>query len=98
MATLYRRFQAVFGWALIAVGLVVLPLPIPLGAIMIVIGIAMVAPTSPGVRDVLRKVRTRFPSFDRTLEGWRPHLPNLIRTLIEDTRPEPTMPQDADQT
>ncbi len=87
MASLYRRFQAIFGWMLIAVGLVVLPLPIPLGAIMIVIGIAMVSPSSPMMRDVLRNVRVRFPSFSATLDGWAPRMPALIRILIEDTRP-----------
>ncbi len=94
MASLYRRFQAVFGWAMIGVGLVVLPLPIPLGAIMIVVGIALVAPTSPATRDSLRNVRRRFHGFDRTLERWRPYMPPLIRQLIEDTRPDkPTLPE-----
>ncbi len=87
MEMMYRRFQALVGWLFIIIGLVVLPMPIPLGAIMIVVGIALVAPTSPGMRNVLRRVRRRFPSFDRQLERWLPKFPKFIQDLIISTRP-----------
>ena len=84
---LFLYIQAVIGWILILVGLVVWPLPIPFGLLMIVIGIALVVPTSPGMRRLLRYLRRRYPAFDRQLERLKPHLPKFIQTMIERTRP-----------
>ncbi len=79
--------QAVIGWLFILVGLVLWPLPLPFGLIMLIIGIALVVPTSPGMRRLLRGLRKRYPVLDRQLERMRPHLPKFMRTMIERTRP-----------
>lgn len=85
---LMRHFSAAAGWVLIAVGLLVFPLPIPFGAIMIVVGIALVAPTSPFMQRLLKRVRSRFPAFSRRLDTMRDRMPKFVRELIDLTRPD----------
>lgn len=94
MANFYRHVQAIIGWLFIGVGLIVLPLPIPLGAIMIVVGIAMVAPHSPVMRRILTRIRRRFPGFDRQLERWYERFPAFVQRLIDQTRPNGAPPTD----
>ncbi len=95
LAMIYRRLRVVVGWLLIILGIPIVPLPIPFGAIMVVVGIALVAPSSPAMRAILRRVRKRFPSFNDQLKRWRNKFPAFIRDLIDQTCPDRPDPGNA---
>ena len=76
-----------FGSVLILVGLVVLPLPIPLGLIMITIGFALLAPYIPAFQRLVTHMRRKWPDLDRSLRRYRNRFPPVIRKTIDKTHP-----------
>lgn len=77
----------VFGSTLVVAGLIVLPLPIPLGLIMLTIGFALLAPYIPAVQRFIKFLRVKWPGFDRTLRRYRNRLPPVVRRTIDKTCP-----------
>ena len=75
------------GGILIIVGLIVLPLPIPLGLIMITIGCALLAPYVPAVQRLVRRIRTKWPLVDAALLRHRHRMPEVIKSTIDKTHP-----------
>lgn len=83
-------FHQVLGTVLILVGLVVLPLPIPLGLIMITVGFALLAPYVPFFQRVVEKMRRKWPNIDATLLKYRDKMPPIIQRTIDKTHPNRT--------
>lgn len=77
----------VFGSTLVVAGLIVLPLPIPLGLIMLTIGFALLAPYIPAVQRLIRKMRVKSPDLDAALRRYRDRFPPVIRKTIDKTHP-----------
>ena len=75
------------GGSFIAAGIVLLPLPIPLGLLFLLTGIALLAPYNAATQTVVRNMRTRFPRIDRTMRRWRDQAPGFIRKVIDKTKP-----------
>lgn len=75
------------GSILILVGLVVLPLPIPLGLIMITIGFCLLAPYIPAFQRLITTMRRKWPNLDRALLRYRGRFPPIIRKTIDKTHP-----------
>ena len=75
------------GTTLVIAGLIVLPLPIPLGLIMLTIGFALLAPYIPAVQRLIRHMRTRWPNLDETLKRYRHRFPPVIKRTIDKTHP-----------
>ncbi len=75
------------GGTFIAAGMVLLPLPIPLGALFLLTGVALVTPYNPATQTAVRRLRTRFPRFDNALKRWRDGSPGFIRNAIDKTAP-----------
>jgi hypothetical protein len=75
------------GSTLVVSGLIVLPLPIPFGLIMLVIGFALLAPYVPAVQRLIKYLRVKWPSFDKTLRRYRDRFPPVIRRTIDKTQP-----------
>ena len=75
------------GAALVLVGLVLLPLPIPFGLIMIVSGFALLAPYIPAIQRLIKTMRTRWPNLDQSLLRYRDRFPAVIRNTIDKTHP-----------
>lgn len=80
-------FHQVLGGILFLAGLVVLPLPIPFGLIMIVIGLALLAPYIIPVQNVIRTLRRKNASINDKLIRWRNNLPPVIQKTIDKTHP-----------
>lgn len=80
-------FHQVLGTILILVGLIVLPLPIPLGLIMMTIGFALLAPYVPFFQRIVIKMRRKWPNIDATLLKYRDRLPPIMRRTIDKTHP-----------
>jgi hypothetical protein len=88
------------GWLLIPLGLVITPLPIPLGILMILIGLGLLVRDSRGIRSKLRRLRARFPGISARLSVWEDRSPRLIRGLLRRTDPRRRVrsdPVDSDQ-
>ena len=79
--------RLVMGWAMIGVGAVILPTPVPIGLIMMIVGLALVAPESKWLQGWLRRRRAAYPDFSERLVAWRPRLPGIARRVIDLTDP-----------
>jgi len=77
------------GWLLIGVGTVILPTPVPVGLVMVIVGLALVAPRSRTLQDWLRRRRAAYPAFSRRLAAMAPRLPRAARRVLEITDPGP---------
>lgn len=82
-----RLMALIIGWLMVFAGLIILPLPIPLGLIMIVVGLALLAPHAPPVRRGIRALRRKFPGVNQKLNALKPRLPRFARLMVELTDP-----------
>ena len=62
-----RGVTLVSGVLLILTGLVVLPLPIPVGLLMIILGVSLIVPAIPALGRFLTRMRCRYPVTSRKL-------------------------------
>lgn len=77
----------IIGSTLVVTGLIVLPLPIPFGLIMLVIGFALLAPYIPAVQKLIRYMRRTWPKVDAILLRYRHRFPPVIKKTIDKTHP-----------
>lgn len=69
-------------------GIITFPLPLPVGAALILTGLAMLIATSETVRRIIREYRRRNPRADRAIENIERHLPRFIKAIIDKTDPD----------
>lgn len=81
------RFAA--GIFLVITGLIITPLPIPIGLLMVLAGLAILVPESLWLRRIVRDFRSRNPKFEQKLQGIRPKAPRFIQRVIAMTTPPP---------
>lgn len=89
-----RLLRLGIAWPLLIVGLIVLPMPIPLGVPFIAIALALLVHDSVTVQTWLRRGRQRFPGLDARLRAalairW---LPAIARRMVDLTDPRPRDP------
>ncbi len=72
---------------LILVGLVVLPMPIPLGAIMIACGLILLISVSATAVWYVRKYRQHHPKADRLVRAAEERLPETWKKILKKTDP-----------
>lgn len=77
----------VCGVILVIIGAIVLPLPIPLGLIMLTVGFALLAPYVPAVQRLVRHIRTKWPSVNEKLLKYRNSMPEIVKSTIDKTHP-----------
>ena len=75
------------GSVMLLFGVVMLPLPIPFGAISIILGLAFLAPYFAPVRAVIRTARHRAPALDAALVRHAHRCPPVVRKTIAVTQP-----------
>ena len=73
------------GALLLVTGLIMLPLPIPVGLPMTLAGLGLLVAVSPRVRDALAALRGRLPRLSRRLDAIAPHLPGPLARLVHAT-------------
>ncbi len=83
-----RSFKMVTGILLLLLGVIITPMPIPLGIILIILGLSMLVSTIPRVRTFLQFLRRRYHVFSHKLNSIKHRLPAFARQLIEDTDPD----------
>lgn len=89
-AGLLALLHKITGSVLVLFGMIVLPMPIPLGLIMIAFGLALLAPYFVPVQRFVRSLRRKHPKFDDTMRKFKHKCPPVIKTAIEKTCPKTT--------
>lgn len=84
----FSPFRLLLGWLLIVPGLIVTPMPIPLGLLMIGSGLVLLSRESRCVRRQLKKLRTRYPGLSARLEKAAQRMPVWLRETIRQTEPD----------
>ncbi|MEO1311960.1 MAG: hypothetical protein AAFV51_13505 [Pseudomonadota bacterium] len=77
----------ILGSVSLVFGLVLLPLPIPLGLPLLIVGLALWAPYLPFVQGWVRSLRRKYPNLNAQLLRYREKVPPVIRTTIDKTHP-----------
>lgn len=75
------------GGTFVAAGLVLFPLPIPVGWLFLLTGVALLVPYNPATQSMVRSLRRRWPAFDRGMLKFRQNAPRFIRRAIQKTNP-----------
>ena len=85
MAKTVMRWVALpAGVVIFLLGAVLLPLPIPLGLIFMVVGLA-VATYNPLMLRYMKKFRRRHPQTNRQLRRIAPHMPSFVQRFLRRT-------------
>ena len=75
------------GIVMILVGLVLFPLPLPLGWIFLIIGTVLVVSTNKTAKKLLKKARRKWSWLDKIFEKTGKIIPKRFRKEIEETDP-----------
>lgn len=75
------------GCVCLVIGLVLWPLPIPLGIPLIVLGLALLAPHTPFIQRIVRALRRKYKKLDDQFIKWRDKCPPIIQRTIDLTKP-----------
>jgi hypothetical protein len=83
-----RRLLALGGgWFLLLAGILITPLPLPIGLLMLVLGLAVLVRRSRLVRRRIRDLRTRYPEFSERLRRLEPKVHTTIARTLRQTDP-----------
>ncbi|HWA91903.1 MAG TPA: hypothetical protein VG889_17825 [Rhizomicrobium sp.] len=85
-----RIFFVGLGWTLIVVGLVIVPMPLPIPMIgfgPVLIGSAILSAHSKSFRRGLARLRLRFAWLSRRFDHFTERGPQAIRHMVRRTRP-----------
>ncbi|WP_417316697.1 PGPGW domain-containing protein [Emcibacter sp.] len=85
--TVKRPVKLIVGWILFIAGVIIAPMPIPIGQITALVGLSLLVSESERVRIWVQKLRQRLPALCRQLTRVKPHLPGFLKKLIERTDP-----------
>jgi len=83
-----RQLRNISGWILIIIGIPVAISPIPIGLLMILGGLALLAKDSRRVQEWLRRRRHYNRGFDTKVRASRPKAPKFVRHIIDVTDPD----------
>jgi len=86
-ASLLTMLHKLIGGVLVVAGLVLFPMPIPIGAIMIAIGLLFLAPYFKPIQKLVRTMRQRFEPVNKAMLSIKTKCPPVIRKAIEKTAP-----------
>jgi hypothetical protein len=88
------QISAVF---IILVGMITFPLPIPIGAVLMAVGISMLIGSSKTLQNLLQTSRRRNPRFHEMMRKVEQRAPRKIKNILEKTDPDQLQKTDADQ-
>jgi len=72
---------------LIVVGLIVIPMPIPFGALMVVSGLVILISASPTVALFIKGYRRKYPKLDKAVRKSASILPSSWQEILKRTDP-----------
>ncbi len=82
-----KAVSIVAGVALILIGLVVFPMPIPLGAIMMVCGLALLVSASARASNFLKSFRRRHRGANQVIQTVEDRLPQSWKKALRRSDP-----------
>ena len=86
-AGLLALAHKLIGSVMLLFGIVLFPLPIPVGLPLIALGLAFTAPYFAPSRRLIRALRTKVRILDRAMTQHAHRCPGIVRTTIERTAP-----------
>lgn len=95
MKFLLRVIIAILALLLIVVGVVAAISPIPLGVVMIAVGLIMLSFVAPPVRGFVRWLRRRWKWLDHRLDDAQETLPESIAEPLRESDPPDEEDEDA---
>lgn len=87
-AILWDHTLLLVGWFMVLAGLIITPLPIPVGLIMVILGLSLLTWKSHFLRNWFRKLRSRYSEVSSKLKKVTPSLPRFLRQAVELTEPD----------
>lgn len=87
-------FVKILGVLLVLAGLAIVWLPIPLGIVLIPVGLALIVATSRTAREWLRRRRQNNPGLNRWLGRMEGKVPERIAEPLRKTSPDRQAGQD----
>ena len=85
---MWRIITQVTGVLIFIAGMIFFPLPIPIGAVMMIVGLTMMISSSKKLRKVIREYRRRNPKMNSTIHNAEYYLPKSMRDSIDQTDPD----------
>lgn len=82
-----KLFYTIVGVLLILAGLPLFWTPVPIGAVLILIGIALIVGNSSSARNWLRESRSRHARLNRWMSHTEKYLPTPFSRALRDTHP-----------
>lgn len=71
----------------LVVGAITLPTPLPIGIVLIAVGLALLILSSKTFRNMIRRLRVRYPSFDDKLRKAEAYLPRPLQRALKISAP-----------
>ncbi|MEA4839102.1 MAG: PGPGW domain-containing protein [Rhodospirillaceae bacterium] len=87
LVRLRRLVMICCGCILMALGIVLVPSPLPVGFVLFAVGLFLTARASRWVRRLVRQGRRMLPAFSRGLNRLKHRLPGPMRAFIEQSDP-----------
>jgi len=88
MKVLIRWSKLILAVCCLLLGLAIFILPIPIGWLLILIGLALLVAESPLMQRWVKRRRLQNPKFDKAMRSSAPKLPKFLRHLIDLTDPQ----------
>lgn len=83
-----RWLKRIAALILITAGIITLPLPIPIGAILIVIGLAQLLTTNQQLGRWVKKLRQQQPAVNHKLQWLETRMPKYLARALRKTAPD----------
>lgn len=82
-----RMAFSVTGGLLLIIGLILIPMPVPIGLVIAICGLALLIHSNETVRDFIRTCRQRYPDMNQKLRHAGAILPKPLRRIVSRTKP-----------
>ena len=76
------------GAVLIIYGVIAAISPLPLGVVLVALGLVMIAGANPAARPLIRRMRARWRWFDRLVRAAAHRSPERFKGVIKETDPD----------
>lgn len=83
-----KVWRLVLGWLLLIGGILVVPLPLPIGLLMFLGGLSILVVESKAVRHFVRYLRRKNRWLDKRLSQFTDKAPESLQAVLRQTDPE----------
>lgn len=76
----------VIAYIIIVIGLILFPMPIPVGIFFIIGGVAMLVSVNPAAQMQIARLRQKYPKVDEVMHKATKKSPRFLRHILHKTR------------